>query len=90
MGGRLIFCTIRGDLVGRSVFLVIVLETRNYAQINLAVGAMVLGFAPQYPLVAVDRVPAVIAAQCGSCSQDRAVSSATCTQYGRGRRGAWI
>lgn len=53
--------------------LVVLLKAWHYAQIRLAFGAMVFGFAPQDATVCVDGVPAEVAAQSRTRTNDRTV-----------------
>lgn len=52
------------------------LKARYYAQVGLALGTVVLGFAPQYSAVSVDCVPAEVAAKSRTWSQHRTVTRA--------------
>jgi hypothetical protein len=64
--------------VDHSIFilhrLVILLETGHYAQVGLALRAVVLGFPPEYPATAISRVPAEVARQRRALSGLRTVT----------------
>lgn len=77
-----------GSGIFRRLPFVVLLEAGNNAQVCLALGAVVLGFAPQNSPMGIDRVPTEVAPECRALPYHRTVTGTLTVQAGNFGRSA--